>query len=238
MKTKQAFTLAEVLITLAIIGIIAAITIPSTIANHQKRTLETQFAKAYRTLSAAVQMAISENGGLVGWEWKTSYSSDDSDNFFKTNFADYLNIVKFCSAKDAQKAECFPDLTYKHLNGSDYSNFKTWGSPKMIFADGSIALFIMGVNNGSFNYPSITFLVDVNGFKKPNMVGRDLFQFLYYPETGEFLPRGVYKWNEIDEETGEYKKNTYEQLLELCNPNQTGFSCAARVVADGFKINY
>jgi len=60
--------LAEVLITLAIIGVIAAITIPSIVANHQKKTLETQFAKAYRTLTNAVNLAVVDHGDFnLAW---------------------------------------------------------------------------------------------------------------------------------------------------------------------------
>ena len=50
---KKAFTLAEVLITLGIIGVVAAITLPTLIANYQKKVLETQYKVAVTTLSQA-----------------------------------------------------------------------------------------------------------------------------------------------------------------------------------------
>ena len=97
----KGFTLAEVLITLAVIGIIAAITIPSLLANHQKRTLETQFAKAYRTLSTAVQLAVAEHGEISTWDWKNAegaMSLEEQDAFVKKYFLPHLNVMKFCPA--------------------------------------------------------------------------------------------------------------------------------------------
>jgi len=233
---KQAFTLAEVLITLAIIGIIAAITIPSIIANHQKRTLETQFAKTYRTLTQMVNLATAEHGGLVSWEWKESYSSNEYVEIFNKNFAKYLNIAKFCPPQEAAKAQCLPDTVYKFLDGTDYANFKGWANPKMILADGSALMF--GIMGAKYNIPKLYFLVDINGFKKPNMIGRDMFWFIYYPDTAEFLPRGVYKWDEIDEETGEYKRLPWEEVLQECSTDDEGLTCAARIITEGFKMNY
>jgi len=83
-----------VLITLAIIGIIAAITIPSIVANHQKRTLETQFAKSYRTLSQAVNLAVAEHGGIETWDWKETWTAEERDAFVKKYLLPYLNQEK------------------------------------------------------------------------------------------------------------------------------------------------
>ncbi len=59
---KVAFTLAEVLITLAIIGVVAAITIPAIIANYQDKVLETAYKKSMSVLSNALNLAIANNG--------------------------------------------------------------------------------------------------------------------------------------------------------------------------------
>ena len=60
--SKAAFTLAEVLITLAIIGVVAAITIPAIIANYQDKVLETAYKKSMSVLSNALNLAIANNG--------------------------------------------------------------------------------------------------------------------------------------------------------------------------------
>lgn len=64
MNAKAAFTLAEVLITLGIIGIVAAMTLPSLIKNHEQRVLKTQFLKAYSTLSQALLKTTADFGAV------------------------------------------------------------------------------------------------------------------------------------------------------------------------------
>jgi prepilin-type N-terminal cleavage/methylation domain-containing protein len=63
-KTK-AFTLAEVLITLGIIGVVAAMTLPTLIQNHKNRELQTQFKKSYSTLSQILQKVVTEEYGGI-----------------------------------------------------------------------------------------------------------------------------------------------------------------------------
>ena len=62
LKIKPAFTLAEVLITLGIIGVVAAMTLPVLIQKHQKRVLEKQFIKAYSLISQAAKKAEADLG--------------------------------------------------------------------------------------------------------------------------------------------------------------------------------
>ena len=61
MIKKFGFTLAEVLITLAIIGIVAALTIPTVVANYNKHAQYTAFMKMYNTLSNAFSLASAES---------------------------------------------------------------------------------------------------------------------------------------------------------------------------------
>jgi len=233
MKKKiSAFTLAEVLITLAIIGIIAAITIPSIVANHQKRALETQFAKAYRTLSQAVNLAIAEHGDISTWEWKDSYTNEEKDKFVKKYFLPYLNYTKFCNTKKTT-GRCFHDHIYGHINGTPYSRFYVDTYPQVQLADGSLVQFTLwNSSTGS----SMTIYVDINGYKKPNIIGRDLFAFGLYDKSGEFLPMGINK-GDYDEATNSYAKRTRESALQICKSTDS-HACAAVIVQDGFKMNY
>lgn len=65
---KFAFTLAEVLITLGIIGVVAAMTMPSLIANYQEKQRVSQLKKVYSALSQAFVTAVQENGTPDEWE--------------------------------------------------------------------------------------------------------------------------------------------------------------------------
>jgi len=66
---KNAFTLAEVLITLGIIGVVAALTMPSLITNYQKKQTVVRLQKAYSALSQAVKLSQAQNGDVQDWNW-------------------------------------------------------------------------------------------------------------------------------------------------------------------------
>jgi len=224
-----------VLITLAIIGVIAAITIPSIVANHKKRTLETQFAKAYRNISHAVNMAVAEHGGIDTWAWKDSWGEGEKEAFVKNYFLPYFNVVKYCNDKTI--AECFGgEGNYKNLSGGYWQHSGKRDSLVML-ADGMSLMFYFPGGCISAGNKCMDFIIDLNGSaKKPNMSGGDTFLFSLYPQTGEFLPLGIYKDASYNEETKSFTKRTVEEINEECE--RSGFVCAAKIVLDGFKVNY
>jgi len=234
--------LAEVLITLAIIGVVAAITIPTLVANHQKRTLETQFAKAYRNLQQVINLAIAENGSIETWDWKTSYTDEDFENFAQKYLFPYMNIQKNCKRNGVG---CFYNGMYKFLDGTDWINLNNEATHKFITTDG------MGFG---FNLKNCTkvdqcFLirVDVNGHEKPNILGRDVFTFDYYPIAGGLVPEGMWAFRKTTGERLEKnQKVTREEVEANCNAqggtklynSSAGGMCGARIAQDGFKMNY
>jgi len=232
---ERGFTLAEVLITLVIVGIIASITIPSIVAQHQKRELETRFTKTYRTIMQAVNLAIAEHGEMSKWDWKEkeTYSLEEKDAFVKKYFVPYLNVVKFCPSDNSQGG-CFPNEAHMYLNKSGSEFQYTSKQPKVLLADGSSLLFSFD-GKGSSRTFGINF--DVNGVKKPNVIGRDLFSVGYFMETEEILPTGVYKINvAFDDETKAFTRFTDEEVENTCTSN--GWNCTAKIIKDGFKMNY
>ena len=77
-----AFTLAEVLITLGVIGVVAALTIPSLIAKHQKKVYVTQLQKAYNTVTNAFKLMQAESGSdnLLDSDFITALDVESSSN--------------------------------------------------------------------------------------------------------------------------------------------------------------
>jgi len=228
--------LAEVLITLAIIGVVAAITIPSIIANHKKRTLETQFTKAYRTLSQAVSLAVAEHGDISVWDWKEdkTYSNEEKDAFVKKYFLPYLNVAKFCPSDNSVKG-CATDKGYKAFaSGGNTINFAKSNHPKILLTDGTFAYFKFTSTTAA----QYEIYVDINGQKNPNTIGQDLFVFQLYKETGEFLPCGIINnsvpFNEEKQNFTYYSKGGIDQA---CTKSY-GYTCAAKIVLEGFKMNY
>ena len=86
---KRAFTLAETLITLGIIGVVAALTIPTLIQSYKKREIETSLQKIYSTVNQAIKRAELDYGEYESWEFTSNAS-----NVFEQYFIPYLNINK------------------------------------------------------------------------------------------------------------------------------------------------
>lgn len=179
-KKKEAFTLAEVLITLAIIGVVAALTIPSVIRNYKIRQTVTAVKKAYSQLESAFKMGIVENGPIE------SANLDTNTKFTDTYFKPYLKVLKDCGA--GVLVNCY-NVTIK--NTANNANFTISGSNtlyNMILADGMVMSF-NSVNGCTRNEsrPGVAdkmlsaicgyVYVDINGATKPNRAGVDVFAF-------------------------------------------------------------
>ena len=105
MNNRIAFTLAEVLITLAIIGIVAAMTIPTLISTYKKHTVETKLKRFYSTMSQAVKLSEIDNGEVSSWDSidaetirmdDGSYAGEISNvyEWYNKYFAPYIKTVK------------------------------------------------------------------------------------------------------------------------------------------------
>ena len=170
-KKQLAFTLAEILITLTIIGIIASLTIPNLIYEVQQKQYTAAWKKNYSVISQAIKKAADDNGGTIipiGHEWAT--------DVFNANFAQYLNAVRTCNAM-ASAGICWhyndPSTWYtQHGERGGYA----WRDnvPGMILADGTILLTNIYADNTAGVHDSYI-LVDINGFKLPNTIGQDIF---------------------------------------------------------------
>ena len=84
-----AFTLAEVLITLVIIGVIAAITVPSLINKTNNQETVSRLKKAYSTMSQATNMIIAENGPATSWVT----TKDEVFNLYKKKLINVIPLV-------------------------------------------------------------------------------------------------------------------------------------------------
>ena len=92
---KAAFTLAEVLITLAIIGVVAALTIPNLVQSYKKKVVETRLARFYSMMCQAIQMSEIDNGPVENWDMGI-HGVYNSDEKLYAWFNKYLkNYLKF-----------------------------------------------------------------------------------------------------------------------------------------------
>lgn len=91
---SKAFTLAEVLITLGIIGIVAAMTIPTLISSYNKKIVETNLVKFYSSINNAIALSEIDNGGVTTWEAYPE-TAEGKKNWFEKYIASYLKIADY-----------------------------------------------------------------------------------------------------------------------------------------------
>lgn len=162
---KKGFTLAEVLTTLGIIGIVVMMTIPilQKIQDNQfKEAAKEAFSKASQVVE---QIRLDSDGTL------NAYYGTSRINLFKNVFMPYFKVVQDCNWSDCVPAVTTSDI-YTSLTKAK-ANTKNFGSGQFITADG----MFWALKN--YTTPrEIEIYVDVNGYGKgPNVYGRDVFGF-------------------------------------------------------------
>ena len=225
---KAAFTLAEVLITLGIIGVVAAMTIPTLISNYQEKQTVTALKKAYSTLSQAYKMAVIESGVSSRWSYPTA--SKDAHLLLFEKLKPFLRVNETCLFE----AGCMAD-SYKSLDGKNTLNYGiSTNYPKAVLSDGMSVLFSSYGNSykdfssrfgwDSKNYATGTLLVDINGKSGPNITGRDIFTFIL-TDNG-ILPNGQPTRNYYyEDEDGEEIQTT--DPMTNCNRTKCAGQCEA-----------
>ncbi len=96
----NAFTLAEVLITLAIIGIVAALTIPNLIHSYKKKVVETKLLKFYTVMNEAIRRSEIDNGDKKNWNFPTNQWADSKEEFYNKYFNNYIKSDKRIKDED------------------------------------------------------------------------------------------------------------------------------------------
>ena len=233
MKIKKAFTLAEVLITLGIIGIVAVMTLPTIVQQNQKKVAATRLKQTYSQLYQAINMAQADYGDMKNWNVNDNYySSVDPDNpnqstdmaskFAETYMKPYL---KYNGIPGSYKLSDKGYSSYYTKDGRGY--FSAKDIRYIMELSNGVTLFI-GYNGNGDVYSLPIIFVDINGKTKPNVLGRDFFKFdLDSVSKMKIIPSGY-----------GYKR---EKLLELCAKNGGGkiydnLSCTGLIMHDGWEI--
>ena len=238
MKNKTGFTLSETLITLSVIGIIAAITIPILAENGRRSEVETKLKKTISVLNNALMRASVDYGAISSWPELNTEQATSPTNFMGKYIAPYVQTTRVIT--NNSEGLTLEDLGYKDKKIQSPSGgpvpFIPAGDPplpRIFFLDGTVILRL--VTSSGTN--SINYLVDVNGPKGPNVIGRDIFAFalegrLATPTVLMYGLREIKK----DNTTGKYniKDRSIEDLKENCA--DTGQYCGALIQQNGWKI--
>ena len=227
-RKAAAFTLAEVLITLGIIGVVAAMTLPTVINNTQNKELEAALKKSYSALSQVTMRVINEDlGGVI-----------DSRSVYdiRKHFVKYYKGAALCKETSSvnncppSKDICsFLEATYKNYNGK--SRAICLGNDALTNTiDGTTVYFDkadFAAETQETVANKLVILIDVNGWqRKPNKLGHDMFVFEITRE-GKLLPMGA--------ENTVYSEDTYCSLSSDSRRNGFGSTSKALSHKDYFK---
>ncbi len=223
---KIAFTLAEVLITLGIIGVVAAITIPGLITTYNNKLTETRLKKFYSQFNQAIRLSIVDNEEPEGW---TEYW-DVSENVYD----DQGNAIPQGERVDAAFS--------KYLE----PYIKIWHKEKTTYGKNNVSITLYYMADGSaFAYRSYD-TRDILYFPKnpkkciirEDIYGTCAFAFVFYPinENPEWqyhLKQGLephlYEWDGN-------KKTLYRGMRYSCSEGEEGDYCTAIIKQNNWTV--
>ncbi|MFH0702762.1 MAG: type II secretion system protein [bacterium] len=187
---RKGFTLAEVLMTLGLVGVIAVVTMTTVIPTIQDAQNKTEFVSVYSDLTQVTTKILMDNGGSL----KEIFTSA---NIFRDKFAQHLNTIKSCD-NGQNEGNCWHNIgSFYWSNGVPYE-VGYWGVPSgIILNNGTLLSFRLNSSSCSTNTPGWNplpsvcgyLITDVNGFKGPNTFGRDIY-FIWVQEKG-LMPFGA-----------------------------------------------
>ena len=244
---KKGFTLAEVLITLGVIGVVAALTLPNLLQNHQKKVFVTQLQRTVNLISnSATQLMSDENAPTLADTYLVAVNNDykNAQGKFMNK---YFKVARDCGT-DNQQA-CLGE-TYYSLDRSDSTTIRA-----LVWRD----VYCVTVNTGaticmSTMWPDEIYtweqngkvetqighghayvLVDVNGPSGPNTNGRDLFQFELYSD-GRM--NNSYAPGERDNGQGYEYHSSGKNCQDMKSYAGYGGSCFQHLQANGWVMDY
>lgn len=183
---KSAFTLAEILITIGIIGVIAAITIPIIKATFEDMQYTSALKANYKLISDATSQ-IKESYG------ETLNGVFTSNTKARTEYLNYLKYTKTCDGAGIL-GDCWYDGYAKTFDTGEFytggsvgaGTTITWwgltGATSAILSNGTALYFQVSSSSCSTTSACLRIFIDTNGLKEPNTLGKDIYYFFVYAD--------------------------------------------------------
>ena len=215
-RMKTGFTLAEVLITLGIIGVIAAITIPGVMDRYRTKALETGMARFYSVVNQGFALSATQNGDEKDWE----DFGDDSCAFYKRYLADYIKADYECGYYNQGNGKP------SKLNDDRFVGIYFPSGDMAVFSYGKYWTYTRKTGNQYRAYGAIM----SNPEAQKDLFGTELFVFqlgrtLYNPVPAK-RPTGIVPFD--------MQKYSSVELLERCK--KYPLRCAGVIVQNGWKV--
>ncbi len=208
-----AFTLAETLITLGIIGVVAALTITPLVQKYQEKTWLSQFKKVYNTISNAYARAYEEYGIANDW----GIADENGEEKVFNILSQYLEVVPYTPPN---KRKC-ADLDNNNGGSSEQHCYTSESDYQFALKDGALVAI---KHDSDVKAPML--LVDTNGLKGPNTLGKDIFFLYLNARNNAPVVTGYPKWWTYDAVFCTKKRSPDAHW-------QAGGMCAAWIIGTG-----
>ena len=220
---RRGFTLAEVLVTLGIIGVVSAMTVPTLMQNYQRKSYVTQLHKVYNEFSQAL-LQYQTDKNAVNLTEAGLVSQDAANSFVKS----YFKTVQECDSMD----DCFEDK-YMTLSGENFSTYSRSVHSFVLANGASVRVSYVKEFENSVN-KLFNVGVDVKGKKGPNILGRDLFFFAVYNNglIDDFIDN-----NSVPPLSKDDRESKFQSQ---CNSGakSSGWGCFGKILNDNWEMTY
>jgi len=219
---KKAFTMAEILLVIAIIGVTAVLVVPNLSKNVDEDKFATKALASYNELNSAIEMVLSNYVDLYDYSLKASSS-------LATLYGNLTNTLKLSKVCSTTPANCFYSGTIKKYDNTDFGTFPAYMSGWYSFrlANGTSVAIGSLSTTASPRKASCHVVMDITGPDGPNVWGIDIFDF-YIGLNGDFA-QTVAEVNAGYSPTtrGAYSSYTAPLFWIVANKNMDYLSCAS-----------
>ena len=233
---KRGFTLAEVLIAMAMVGVISALTMPTFIANSRNKAHAAKLASTVSAVESAFQsmMASQAEDELANTRFGRNRNAASLGEYLKLNSGDSsLVAIGYSSA-----------TPFKNINSNNFTNgiynraFVTKNGSVIGIRNDNInrSDAVVRANGGSVTTAIGYMVIDVNGPSMPNRWGRDAFLFIMGND-GMLYPAGSLNYSILTFGNANALHNIAGSFME-CTGNTFTAGCTARLIEDNYEINF
>ena len=210
------------LITLGIIGVVAAMTLPAIVGKYQKQVTVSHLKKFYTTMNQALKLSEVDNGEYKYWQ---SGKEIGAEAYFDRYWKPYLSGVSVC--KTYSECNYKSNQPFYAIDGTHAGAVLISETARTTFKlpDGTVVINFTSMGGESDEEGNLVgdvekdvIYVDINGGKEPNRYGKDLFIFIRQ-ENGIINPYQI----------------ASENISSYCN-RQNADGCAAKIMKDGWEI--
>lgn len=226
MKKFRAFTLSEIMITVGIIGVISALTVPTLVKNYQREAQTVQFRKNVSEFENAVDMFITEEG-------KTSFRATSVFTDANNGLSTFMQS-KFKSKGCGNSTKCFADENYISIDGSHNEKFECDGEAYLLANSAAVCV--------KLEDDYLRVFIDTNGAQGPNIGGRDMFRF-YIDDTGKLIEQHYVnefctQHNSKCNEYGICTPAIWYDDCKGCESRAFGEPCFGQLRENNWEMNY